>query len=182
MREDKNKLRAAVRAAGGAVADGSAVVDEIIVAGRIEALPEFAAARTVALYCSLPDEVPTDGMLRCWLGRKRLALPVVSDDGSMVFREYTGGESLSVGAFGIRGPVGEREITPEGIDLMLVPGVAFDAGGRRLGRGGGFYDRYLARADAAHIYKVGLCRARALVDEVPAEAHDVRMDKIITNG
>ncbi len=69
---------------------------------------------------------------------------------------------------------------PEEIDLMLVPGVAFDPAGRRLGRGRGFYDRYLSRPDATHIYKVGLCRPGALVPEVPAEAHDVVMDRVAT--
>jgi 5-formyltetrahydrofolate cyclo-ligase len=65
---------------------------------------------------------------------------------------------------------------------MIVPGMAFDPAGRRLGRGGGFYDRYLARPDAAHIYKVGLCPPEALIEEVPAEAHDIVMNRVITIG
>jgi 5-formyltetrahydrofolate cyclo-ligase len=118
----------------------------------------------------------------------------------MFFREYTCPECLVEGAFGIREPAplpsrarheapepvpnaaaeGRNLIPPSEIDLALVPGVAFDAAGRRLGRGGGFYDRYLARPDAAHIYKVGLCPPGALVAEVPAEAHDIPMDRVVT--
>ncbi len=98
----------------------------------------------------------------------------------MSFRKYTGEGCLVSGAFSIDEPHAGREIPASEIDLMLVPGVAFDKAGRRLGRGGGFYDRYLARPDAAHIYKVGLCPLGALVAEVPAEAHDVTMNKIIT--
>jgi 5-formyltetrahydrofolate cyclo-ligase len=176
MKAIKKALREAVRKA----AAGCAPVDGNLIAQSVEQLPEFAAAHTVALYHALPDEVSTAEMLARWRGVKRLALPVLTGEGTMVFREYTGEESLGAGAFGIAEPRVGREIPPSEIDLMLIPGVAFDAAGRRLGRGGGFYDRYLAQADAAHIYKVGLCRPRALVPKVPAEPHDIIMDKIIT--
>lgn len=143
-------------------------------------------ARTIGLYIALPDEAQTAELLAKWLGEKRLALPVVlpaepaeNREPRMVFREYTGPECLRKGAFGIPEPHGTPEIAPREIDLMLVPGVAFDRSGRRLGRGGGFYDRYLSQPEAAHIYKVGLCPPHALVDEVPTEPHDVRMDEII---
>ena len=153
-------------------------MDENAIAEMVGRLPGFAAARTVALYHALPDEVPTAGMLRLWHGVRRLALPVITGDGEMHFREYTGDGTISEGPFGIGEPQTGREIPPSEIDLMLVPGVAFDAGGRRLGRGKGFYDRYLSHPDAAHIYKVGLCRPDALAPEVPAEPHDIVMDKI----
>ncbi len=64
---------------------------------------------------------------------------------------------------------------------MLVPGLAFDNKGRRLGRGKGFYDRYLSHPAAAHIFKAGICPAGARVPAVPAEPHDVAMDVVITN-
>ncbi len=204
MKEAKKALRKAVRSVITTGLDGAAgdlPCTPCALAERIEALPRFAEARTVALYSSLWGEVPTDGMLRRWHGVKRLALPVVLSGEEMVFREYTGEGNLTPGAFGILEPasVSSRHsppschpdragkgdegylVPPAEIDLMLVPGVAFDAEGRRLGRGGGFYDRYLSRPDAAHIYKVGLCRSGALVPEVPAEAHDVTMDIVITN-
>ncbi len=188
MKEKKKALRAAVRSrgalAGSPPVEGwqperltgwSAPID------RIESLPEFATAHTVALYHALPDEVPTDEMLHRWHGPKRLALPAVHPDGTMTLHEYLGTGDLTPGAFGISEPREGREIPPAEIDLVLIPGVAFDPSGRRLGRGRGFYDRYLARPDAAHIYKVGLCHPYALVPEVPAEPHDVVMDIVITN-
>jgi hypothetical protein len=98
---------------------------------------------------------------------------------SMTFREYTGKESLQKGAYNIPEPHNGRVISPSEIDLMLVPGVAFDTSGGRLGRGKGFYDRYLSRLDAAHIYKVGICLPHQLVAQVPTEPHDVRMDTVI---
>ncbi len=148
---------------------------------QIESLPKFATAHTVALYHALPDEVPTAAMLHRWQGPKRLALPVVHPDGSMTFHQYLAPTDLTPGAFGISEPRTGGEIPPAEIDLMLVPGVAFDPTGRRLGRGRGFYDRYLSHPAAAHICKVGLCHPHALVSEVPAEPHDVVMDIVITN-
>lgn len=171
---------------------------------RIELLPEFASARTVALYCALPDEAPTVWMLARWFGSKRLALPVIDGD-DMHFREYTGDGCLRRGAFGILEPDTTDEaslpgghfgqcnsspssranvagaqttIPPEEIDLMLVPGMAFDARGGRLGRGKGFYDRYLSRPEAAHIYKVGVCLPHRFIAEVPTEPHDIVMDAV----
>ncbi len=149
------------------------------VVAQIEALSQFTTARTVALFCSLPDEVPTGEMLNRWLGKKRLALPIVEGN-EMTFREYTGEDCLCTGAFGISTPGSEAVIPPEEIDLMLIPGVAFDPAGRRLGRGKGFYDRYLAQPAAAHIYKVGLCLPHGMVARVPAEAHDIKMNRVIT--
>jgi 5-formyltetrahydrofolate cyclo-ligase len=203
LKEKKTALRAAVKAAVRREPNGAARdLSCSLAIERIEDLPEFASARTVALYHALPGEAPTDEMLRRWLGVKRLALPVISGKGEMFFREYTGPECLIEGAFGIREPappsyreaqlprssrarheVPTRDlIPPSEIDLAIIPGIAFDAAGRRLGRGGGFYDRYLAHPGAAHIYKVGLCLPRALVAEVPAEAHDVAMNRVITFG
>jgi 5-formyltetrahydrofolate cyclo-ligase len=173
-------------------------------AAAIESLPQFAAARTVALYHALPDEVPTADLLARWLGVKRLALPVIVKAISvgattvMFFREYTGPQNLATGPFGIMEPsptsaaplssrttreVERRDllIPPSEIDLMLVPGVAFDRSGRRLGRGGGFYDRYLAAPDAAHIYKVGLAHPHSIVPNVPTEQHDITMDIVVFN-
>ncbi len=178
--DDKNELRAAVRSVIPTEPDrATRDLTHSTVINRIESLPEFVAARSVALYHALPDEVPTEEMLRRWLGVKRLSLPVVHSGGSMTFHEYLGPGDLTPGAFGISEPRTGREITPEEIDLMLVPGVAFDESGRRLGRGRGFYDRYLSGPHAARICKVGLCPPHALVPEVPAEPHDVVMDKII---
>ncbi len=138
-------------------------------------------AKTVALYSALPDEISVTHLLAGWLGKKRVVLPVV-EGSEMVFREYTGPECLRRGAFGIAEPRGTNIVAPDEIDVMLVPGVAFDASGGRLGRGGGFYDRYLSQPAAARIYKVGVCRAAALVPEVPVEPHDVRMDEVLVVG
>lgn len=173
MQEEKKLLRETVKRR-----DKTLAVNVPRLIESIEQLPRFEEARTVALYHALPDEISTAPMLERWSELKRLALPVIRG-GEMTFREYTGPASLQQGPFGIKEPREGTLVKPEEIDLMLVPGVAFDASGHRLGRGGGFYDRYLGRPAASHIYKVGLCRPEALIPEVPTEPHDIKMDRII---
>ena len=108
---------------------------------------------------------------------KRILLPVVVGD-DLELRLYTGPEDLKPGAYGIEEPTGELFTDYADIDFIVVPGVAFDRNGNRLGRGKGYYDRLLPRIPSAH--KAGICFPFQLVEEVPAEPFDIRMDEIIT--
>ncbi len=144
----------------------------------LEAHPVFQEADTVLLYHSLKDEVDTHDFIRRWSSRKRLLLPAVVGDG-LELRLYRDPRSLAVGRFGIEEPVGEAFTDYEAVRLAVVPGVAFDREGNRLGRGKGYYDRLLPHIPAA--YKIGICYAYQLVDKVPAEPFDIRMDEIITH-
>ena len=102
---------------------------------------------------------------------------MVGDD--LELRIYTGPENMSIcSVYGIEEPTGEAFTDYAAIDFIVVPGVAFDAKGNRLGRGKGYYDRLLPRIPSA--YKAGICFPFQLVEEVPAESFDVRMDIIIT--
>ena len=144
---------------------------------RLEAHPAFQAAGTVLLYHSLPDEVDTHAFIRKWSASKRILLPVVKAD-ELELRAYTGPETLTTGSYGILEPTGPLFTRYPDIALVVVPGVAFDRLGNRLGRGKGYYDRLLPRlADA---YKIGICFPYQLVDEVPAEDFDIRMDEVLT--
>ena len=140
--------------------------------------PRWQEARTVLLYHSLPDEPDTHAFVRQWAGKKRILLPVVVGD-DLELRVYTDDGSLRTGAFHIAEPTGKAFTDYAAIDLAIVPGVAFDREGNRLGRGKGYYDRLLPRLKA---YKIGLCFPFQLVESIPAEAHDVRMDEIICGG
>ena len=134
----------------------------------VERLPEFRAARTVAVFAALPDEPATDEVLARWASTRRVVLPRVEGPDALVF-----------GALGILEPQGERPCPAGEIDLVVCPGVAFTADGRRLGRGRGYYDRYLGDP-AFRGFRVGVCYAHQLVDDLPVEPHDVRMDRVIT--
>ena len=145
----------------------------------LEAHPAFRAANTILLYHSLGDEVDTHTFIKKWSSEKRILLPVVVGD-DLELRIYTGPDDMTTGSYGIEEPTGEVFTDYAAIDLIAVPGVAFDRKGNRLGRGKGYYDRLLPRIPSA--YKAGICFPFQLVEEVPADSYDVRMDIIITNN
>ena len=144
----------------------------------VERREAFRRARCVACYHALPGEVQTEAFLNRWCGAKRMLLPRVEGDDLRLY-PYTGPESVRRGAYGIWEPVAEGDPVPfEAVDLVIVPGVAFDREGNRLGRGRGFYDRLLATCGAV---KIGICFAFQLRDRVPAGPTDVPMDEVISN-
>ena len=144
---------------------------------RLEHHPRFVEARTVLLYHSLPDEVCTHSFVNRWCGEKEIILPVVVGD-DLELRRYTGPESLSLGSYGILEPSGEPFMDYERITLAIIPGMAFDRIGNRLGRGKGYYDRLLPRL--SHAYKLGLCFPFQFLDEeIPHEPHDFVMDEVL---
>lgn len=140
--------------------------------------PLFQQAHTVLLYHSLPDEPDTHCLLQDWCDRKRLLLPVVQGSG-LVLRSYTSQTPMIKGAFHISEPSGLDFTDFSAIDLALVPGVAFDSAGHRLGRGGGYYDRLLAGTAFRSVYKIGLCFGFQRYAELPHEPHDVAVDEVV---
>lgn len=143
---------------------------------RLEMHPAFQKATTVLLYHSLKDEVQTHSFIEKWSREKRIILPVVVGE-ELELRCYTGEQDLAIGAYGISEPTGEIFTDYESIDLAIVPGVAFDTAGHRLGRGKGYYDRLLPHIEA---FKIGICFPFQLIEEVPAEPFDICMNTIIT--
>lgn len=145
---------------------------------RLMALPQMAAAKTVMLYYSLPDEVSTHELAGRLVERgKVVVLPVVTGPTEMELRRYRSADDLSMGAFGIMEPTGEPFTSLAEIDLAVVPGMAFDTRGNRLGRGKGYYDRFLSQLPQAT--KVGLCFPFQKFPGVPTDENDVRMDLVI---
>lgn len=135
---------------------------------------------TVLLYHALADEVDTQVLLDSALRLgKRVLLPVVVGD-DLILRRYTGSDDLQTGAYGIKEPVGDcfPQADYGQIDFVLVPGMAFDAYGHRLGRGKGYYDRLLPRLRNA--YRVGICFPFQLLDSVPSEDHDAVVSEVIS--
>ena len=146
---------------------------------RVRDLPEVRDAQTVHLFWPLPDEVDlrplADGL------RQRgvtVALPVVAGPRVLAHRRFVGVDALVAGRWGLREPAPDApEVEPEGIDVVLVPGLAFGRDGSRLGYGGGFYDAFLAATPAL---RVGVAFAEALVPSVPVASHDARVDAVLT--
>lgn len=141
----------------------------------IEALEAFGRAHTILLYASLPDELPTDGMIEKWSATKRIVLPVVAGD-SLVLREYRAG-ALEKGYRGIMEPSAScLQVLPSEIDFAVVPGVAFSPDGRRMGRGKGYYDRLLPQLRCP---SVGVCFPCQVVSDVPCDTNDMKVESII---
>lgn len=154
-------------------ADRLAAADSVF--ARIEESAAFQLAEKILMYHSLPDELDTRRFLRKWKDSKKFFLPRVNGV-NLELLPYDE-QRLEIGSFHIEEPRGDDVYPVEDIELIIVPGVAFDRKGHRLGRGKGFYDRLLQSARAT---KIGVGYQLQLVDELPSEPHDVAMDIVIT--
>ncbi|MBP5398562.1 MAG: 5-formyltetrahydrofolate cyclo-ligase [Bacteroidales bacterium] len=142
---------------------------------RIEKTGAFREAKTLLLYASLPDEVPTGEALSRWGTSKRLALPLVQGD-ELVLKAYEP-DRLRPGYQGIAEPEEScPTIAPEEIDLVIVPGRAFTQEGARLGRGKGYYDRLLPQL--ANARKFGVAFPFQIVESLPSDPWDERLDAV----
>jgi 5-formyltetrahydrofolate cyclo-ligase len=178
---EKHRLRAEARAARKALTAAEREAAASAIAPLVLALLGDRVPASVLGYVATAEEIDPAPTLRGLerLGA-RLALPRVEAPTKLALHWVTPSDVLEEGAFGILEPAEELpRAEPSDIDLVLVPGVAFDAGCNRIGYGGCFYDNLLPllRPDAL---KVGLAYDVQLVDEVPAEAHDVRLDFVVT--
>lgn len=133
---------------------------------------------TVLAYYSLPDEVNTHQLIdELVADGKTVLLPKVLDGETMELRRYTGRQDLQEGPFHIMEPVGECFSDYSQIDVVLVPGVAFDSQGHRLGRGKGYYDRFLSALTPCAL--IGVCFDFQKVSEVPIDEYDIPVDEVI---
>ena len=144
---------------------------------KLCAHPRFVEARNVMLFHSLPDEPSTHELIRQYGKVKNIFLPVVEGD-LLTVRPYLGEEKMREGDFHILCPNTPALTDFSIIDLIVVPGVAFDVMGHRLGRGRGYYDRFLVHPSIM-AYKIGLCFPFQLFEAIPFEPHDIMMDEVI---
>jgi 5-formyltetrahydrofolate cyclo-ligase len=145
--------------------------------------PAFANARAVLLFDPLPDEIDARPLIVAALSSgKRVALPRVDwDRGAMTPIEITTPDyAAETRRYSVREPGEGPAIDPQALDLILVPALAFDRDGRRLGRGKGFYDRFLTEAPPS-AHRLGLAYEFQIVQRVPAEPHDERVHAIATD-
>ena len=147
---------------------------------RLLAHPRIRAAQVVMLYYALPDEVDTRHLADALLAEgKTVILPKCVDDAHMEPRLYTGPADLAEGIFNLLEPVGAPYADIHRIEVIVVPGMSFDDEGHRLGRGRGYYDRFLERLPEA--YTIGVCYHFQRVDHVPTDPYDRAMDEVVSN-
>lgn len=175
---DKQELRKQIRAAKKAVPFCEKLSRSHPILQQVEQLIQFQEAQTILLYWSMEDEVQTHDFVNRWYQQKTLLLPCVDGD-DLRLRQYTGPDCLQAGEqFGIGEPTGPEFTDLESIEMIIVPGMAFDGNNNHMGRGRGFYDRLLKTTPNA--YKVGLAFSFQMVEEVPTEPFDVAMNAVIT--
>lgn len=147
-----------------------------IIVNKIINLDIYQKSKVIALYKSMKDEVNTNLLINESLKDKIVLLPKVIDN-KMVFINVNKSTFYDKSSFGVLEPVGN--VFVGNIDLIIVPGIAFDNKLNRLGFGKGYYDKYLSNKD---IYKIGICFDEQIVDLVPTNELDIKMDMVITKN
>jgi 5-formyltetrahydrofolate cyclo-ligase len=174
----KRSLREAARAARRSLRTPERQQASTAIVARLLRLPEVRDATTILLYAAQPTEVDLAPLVRPLRERAvRTLFPRVDGD-DLALVATADLRTLQLGYRGIREPVGPR-IGPEVVDVALVPGVAFDPLGGRLGQGGGHYDRLLARFPDRCV-RIGVCFACQMVPRVPRAPHDEAVDLVVT--
>ena len=146
---------------------------------QIIEMPAFQKAQVIFAYYSLGREPDTVRILEYALGQgKMVTLPVCFKGGVMEARVVLSLNELKETHIGLLEPLDSKQvILPEDLDFIIVPALTFDKDGYRMGKGGGYYDRYLSRTNA---FKVGVGRQRLIRETLPREAHDVSVDCVVT--
>ncbi|MBD5290875.1 MAG: 5-formyltetrahydrofolate cyclo-ligase [Bacteroides sp.] len=172
---EKHELRRKVKALRAMLLDHEREQAAEEVFAHLEQTAAFLMSDRILMYHSLPDELSTHRFLNKWASRKKFYLPRVNgvDLEILPYDE----QRLELGSFHIEEPTGSDTVGIDEIEMVVVPAVAYDRLGNRLGRGKGYYDRLLADTRAT---KVGVAYDFQLFDVIPSEPHDVRMDLVIT--
>ncbi len=173
----KASLRRSVAAARAALADSERVAAGRLIRDCLLEMPEISGAGTIAAYYSAGSEPDTRGLVfALWKRGSYVVLPVLRPDGDLDWASYEGPDALAPGSRGLLEPTepGRGTGTVARADVVLVPALAVDDNGNRLGRGGGSYDRALARV-GPQVPTIALLYDDELVPRVPVEPHDQRV-------
>ncbi|MDO5446753.1 MAG: 5-formyltetrahydrofolate cyclo-ligase [Prevotellaceae bacterium] len=176
----KSKLRKSIKALKDSYSDAELAALSRSIVAEIMADADVKKAKVIAAYYSLPDEVCTHQLVdKLSRQGKTVLLPAIVD-GDLELHQYQSATAMVIGEYNILEPDGSAFTALDKIDLILVPGMAFDSKGNRLGRGKGYYDRLLPKMPEA--IKIGVCFPFQLLPSIPTEPHDVRMTKVISGS
>lgn len=173
---DKQRIRTQMKARKALLDDAEKALAASRAFELLEQTAAFMLSEHILLYHSLPDELSTREFISRWADRKHFYLPRVNGVNLDVLPYER--SRMHLGAFNIEEPEGDVVSDLDTIDMVIVPAVAYDRRGNRVGRGKGYYDRLLAGLKAL---TVGMAYDFQLVDEIDSEDHDVRVDYIITD-
>jgi len=179
----KSHLRKTMKATLAAIPPEQAAAESRAAREKLIALEEFRTARAVMLYLPIPGEVDCVPVaLAAWQDAKTVLVPKVGwEQRHMIpVRCRSIDDEMIEDRYGLRTPAGGEPWPAEEIDLIVVPALAYDRQGHRLGRGGGFYDRFLAREDVKAV-TCGLAFHQQVVDQVPCDPNDHPVDILVTD-
>lgn len=148
-----------------------------IIFKHIETLDVFKNSQNILLYWSLDDEVSTHDFVNKWSEKKTIFLPVIDGETLKIVRFIDQKQLIKETKFGVCEPCGEQLIDTNKLDLIIVPGVAFDINNNRMGRGRAFYDKLLKTTPAL---KIGICFPCQLFPQVPFDDNDIKMNIVIS--
>lgn len=177
FKEAKNLLRKEIKQKIILMSKQERLYRSSLLLDKLENNKSFINSKTILFYWSMDDEIHTHDFILKWSSSKRIILPEVNGD-KLDLKVFTGKSDLKEGEkFGILEPKGKIFLDYDSIDLVIVPGLAFDSNGNRLGRGKAYYDKLLPKL---HAYKIALCFSFQFVQNVPVDVLDVKVDEIIT--
>ena len=176
---EKTELRTLMRKKRSSLSDKEINEKSKEIEKKLFSLDKFLSAKTVMIYMSAFGEVRTDAIIeRLISDKKKVVVPITHTDTETLTLSYINSmDDFTKGAYGIREPSSINECNVSDIDAILVPGIAFDVKGNRIGFGKGYYDKLLSESEAI---KIALCYDFQIVQEIDADEHDIPMDMIIT--
>ena len=180
-KEEKQRLRTIIRREECALGVKYKAASSAAICAHIIAMPEYQNAETIFCFVGRSHEIDTHTLLaRTLADGKRLCVPLCVDKGIMELREITDLSQLIRGSCGILEPPSDAPIiSVDDVDLSIIPCLTCDHGGRRLGFGGGYYDRFLSVYRAAAVL---VCRERLIREELPVEPHDMPVPWVVTEN
>ena len=173
--EEKKRIRFDLKHIKEDLSDEEKEIAAAAVFGKLESLSEFKSAKTIMIYWSAPDELPTQTFIKKWKDEKLIILPSIKGR-ILRLKRYSSDVNMVQRALGIWEP-DLKEIFDGKVDLVIVPGVAFDSKKNRLGRGKGYYDRFFRKQKTL---KIGVGFDFQLINSVPLNTWDKRLDLILT--
>jgi 5-formyltetrahydrofolate cyclo-ligase len=143
----------------------------------------FKRSKNICIYVSKDQEVKTHDLIKAILIEdfKNVLVPFVSENNEIKLSKIKLFSDLLIGKFNILEPR-EKITYQKNVDLIIIPGVAFDEKGNRLGRGRGYYDQFLSENKIVSKIKIALAFEEQVIDKIPSELHDIKMDFIITEN
>jgi 5-formyltetrahydrofolate cyclo-ligase len=146
------------------------------IGNQIELHTRFKQAKYIMMYYPLPGEASLIPLIEAYYTEKEIFLPSIKNE-DIILKKYEGENRMIKGKFNIYEPEGEEWKDFSLLELIIVPGIAFDIKGHRLGRGKGYYDRFLSKI--INVYKIGVCFDFQLLPSIPIDKNDIKVDEVI---